>query len=191
MQKFKKIAIALALVVLAGAGYFMATSDGEAKATPQSDFYSYVNAKWLKETKLTEDKTVIGNMSELQEKTTDKVKESFEENLGGIGAVIAHEVSHAFDNSGAQFDEKGNLANWWKEEEYKNFQETVKKAADMYSKLEVLPGYFVNGEISTGEIAADLGGLTIAIDIAKEKGLDTKKVFESYAQVWREKKTDE
>lgn len=116
---------------------------------------------------------------------------SFEENLGGIGAVIAHEVSHAFDNSGAQFDEKGNLANWWKEEEYKNFQETVKKAADMYSKLEVLPGYFVNGEISTGEIAADLGGLTIAIDIAKEKGLDTKKVFESYAQVWREKKTDE
>lgn len=116
---------------------------------------------------------------------------SFEENLGGIGVVIAHEVSHAFDNSGAQFDEKGNLANWWKEEEYKNFQETVKKAADMYSKLEVLPGYFVNGEISTGEIAADLGGLTIAIDIAKEKGLDTKKVFESYAQVWREKKTDE
>lgn len=114
-----------------------------------------------------------------------------EENLGGIGAVIGHEISHAFDKSGAQFDENGNLSNWWKTEDFEKFQKKVQQAADIYSKLEVAPGYYVNGEISTGEIIADLGGLTIAIDIAKQKGYDTKKVFEAYAKVWREVTTQE
>lgn len=118
-------------------------------------------------------------------------KASKEDNLGGIGAVIGHEISHAFDAKGAQFDEKGNVKNWWQDEDYKKFQEKVQKAADAYSKLEVVPGYFVNGEISTGEILADLGGVTVIIDIANEKGYDTKKIFEAYAKVWRELKTNE
>ena len=118
-------------------------------------------------------------------------KASPEENLGGIGAVIGHEISHAFDKSGSQFDEKGNLVNWWKPEDLEKFNKKVQQAADIYSKLEVAPGYYVNGEISTGEIMADLGGLTVAIDLAQKKGYDTKKVFESYGKVWREVTTQE
>jgi putative endopeptidase len=114
-----------------------------------------------------------------------------EENLGGIGAVIGHEISHAFDKSGSQFDENGNLVNWWKPEDLEKFNKKVQQAADIYSKLEVAPGYYVNGEISTGEIMADLGGLTVAIDLAQKKGYDTKKVFESYGKVWREVTTQE
>ena len=118
-------------------------------------------------------------------------KASPEENLGGIGAVIGHEISHAFDKSGSQFDEKGNLVNWWKPEDLEKFNKKVQQAADIYSKLEVAPGYYVNGEISTGEVMADLGGLTVAIDIAQKKGYDTKKVFESYGKAWREVTTQE
>ena len=118
-------------------------------------------------------------------------KASPEENLGGIGAVIGHEISHAFDKSGSQFDEKGNLVNWWKPEDLEKFNKKVQQAADIYSKLEVAPGYYVNGEISTGEVMADLGGLTVAVDIAQKKGYDTKKVFESYGKVWREVTTEE
>ena len=118
-------------------------------------------------------------------------KASPEENLGGIGAVIGHEISHAFDKSGSQFDEKGNLVNWWKPEDLEKFNKKVQQAADIYSKLEVAPGYYVNGEISTGEIMADLGGLTVAIDLAQKKSYDTKKVFESYGKVWREVTTQE
>ncbi len=114
-----------------------------------------------------------------------------EVNLGGIGAVIGHEISHAFDKAGSQFDENGNLVNWWKQEDLDKFQKKVQQAADIYSKLEVAPGYYVNGEISTGEIIADLGGLTVALDIAKQKGYDTKKVFEAYGKVWREVSTEE
>ncbi|TQE46057.1 M13 family metallopeptidase [Streptococcus suis] len=114
-----------------------------------------------------------------------------EENLGGIGAVIGHEISHAFDRAGSQFDEKGNLVNWWQPEDLEKFKAKVQQAADIYSKLEVAPGYYVNGEISTGEIIADLGGMTVAIDIAKKKGYDTKKVFEAYGKVWREVTTKE
>lgn len=113
------------------------------------------------------------------------------QNLGGIGAVIAHEISHAFDSRGSKFDEKGNLNNWWLPEDLERFQAKVKQAAAMYSKLETVPGYFVNGEISTGEIFADLGGLTVALDIAAAEGVDQKQVFESYARVWRNLSTKE
>lgn len=106
------------------------------------------------------------------------------QNLGAVGAVIGHEISHAFDSSGAQFDYKGNLNNWWTKADYKAFQKRVQKAAKTFSKYEVVPGYYVNGEISTGEILADLGGLTIVTEIAKEKHLDLKEVYESYARVW-------
>lgn len=114
---------------------------------------------------------------------------SEEENLGAIGAVIGHEISHAFDVSGAQYDKDGNLHNWWQKADYEKFKEKVEKAAKFYSKFEVLPGYFVNGKISTGEVFGDLGGVTIAIAIAEDKNLDTKKVFASYAKVWRNKMT--
>lgn len=112
-------------------------------------------------------------------------------NLGAIGAVIGHEISHAFDSTGAQFDEKGNLNNWWTEEDYARFQEKVKQAAEIYSALEVAPGYYVNGEISTGEVMADLGGLTVVLDIAEREQLNTREVMQSYAHVWRNISTQE
>ncbi len=116
---------------------------------------------------------------------------SKEQNLGGIGAVIGHEVTHAFDRQGAKFDENGNLRDWWNEKDLEKFRKKVDQAADIYSKLEVVPGYYVNGQISTGEIIADLGGMTVAIHIAEKNGYDTRKVFESYAKVWREMSTRE
>lgn len=116
---------------------------------------------------------------------------SREENLGGIGAVMGHEISHALDDSGAQFDENGNYTNWWRAEDYEKFQAKVQQAADIYSAIEVLPGYHINGEICTGEILADLGGMTIVMEIARKENLDTKKIFEAYARSYREKMTDE
>lgn len=113
------------------------------------------------------------------------------ENLGGIGTVIGHEISHAFDITGAKFDENGNVKNWWTKEDLKKFKEKAKKAAEIYSALEVVKGHNVNGKISTGEIMADLGGMTVALDIAKQKNMDTKKLFESYAAVWRSVNTEE
>ncbi|MDO5091297.1 MAG: M13 family metallopeptidase [Cardiobacteriaceae bacterium] len=107
------------------------------------------------------------------------------ENLGGIGAIIGHEISHAFDSSGAQFDENGNLDNWWQEADYGKFRDKVKQAADLYSAIEVAPGHHINGEISTGEIMADLGGLTVVLDIAEKEGIDQKAVMESFARAWR------
>lgn len=113
------------------------------------------------------------------------------ENLGGIGTVIGHEISHAFDNMGSKFDENGSFKNWWTEEDLKKLEEKADKAAAIYSALEVVDGHYVNGEISTGEIMADLGGMTVVLDIAKQRNLDTKKIFESYASVWREVSTKE
>ncbi len=65
--------------------------------------------------------------------------------------------------------------NWWQPEDLEKFKAKVQQAADIYSKLEVAPGYYVNGEISTGEIIADLGGMTVAIDIAKKKAMIPRK----------------
>lgn len=116
---------------------------------------------------------------------------SFADNLGGIGAVIGHEISHAFDISGSQFDEKGNLNNWWTQQDLAKFQQKTKQAADIYSAIEVAPGHHINGEISTGEIMADLGGLSVALDIARQEGVSTRDVMKSYAKVWRNVGTEE
>ncbi len=70
---------------------------------------------------------------------------------------------------------RGTLSTGWKPEDLEKFNKKVQQAADIYSKLEVAPGYYVNGEISTGEIMADLGGLTVAIDIAQKKATIRRK----------------
>ena len=114
-----------------------------------------------------------------------------EQKLGGLGAILGHELSHGFDRTGALFDSNGNLNPWWNEEDYKQFQIKVKKVAELFSKIEVKPGHFVNGEISTGEIMADIGGVTVVLDIAKQKGYDLDKVFKAYAKVWRGNILDE
>ena len=85
-------------------------------------------------------------------------------NFGGIGTVIGHELTHGFDDKGALFDAKGNLASWWKKEDKERFDVWTERLAKQYEKFEALPGVFVNGELTLGENIADLGGLFVAYD---------------------------
>ncbi len=92
------------------------------------------------------------------------IEQSRSENLGGIGAVIGHEISHAFDNNGAKFDEKGNLQNWWTKEDHKNFLKKTKAMIKQFDGIE-LPWGKVNGELIVSENIADNGGMAVTLDI--------------------------
>ena len=85
-------------------------------------------------------------------------------NYGGIGAVIGHEISHAFDDSGARFDGDGNVNNWWTPEDLTEFEKRGKALADQYSALKVLDSVYVNGLFTLGENIGDLGGVLGAYD---------------------------
>jgi putative endopeptidase len=85
-------------------------------------------------------------------------------NYGAIGAVIGHEVSHGFDDLGAQFDDRGNLRNWWTPQDLARFRAETKKLADQYSAYEPLPGLHLNGQQVLGENIADVAGLATAWD---------------------------
>ncbi|MBD3906545.1 M13 family metallopeptidase [Chryseobacterium sp. Ch-15] len=118
-------------------------------------------------------------------------------NFGGIGAVIGHEISHGFDDSGAQFDADGNLVDWWTPEDKANFEKATKALASQYDKYEPVKGTFVNGTFTNGENIADLGGVNIAYDALqmylKDKGnpglisgyTQDQRFFLSWATVWR------
>lgn len=83
-------------------------------------------------------------------------------NYGGIGAVIGHEISHAFDDQGSQYDGDGNLNNWWTDEDRKAFEGITKELIAQYAAYEPLEGKNVNGELTLGENIADLSGLAIS-----------------------------
>ena len=118
-------------------------------------------------------------------------------NYGGIGAVIGHEISHAFDDSGARFDGDGNVNNWWTESDLKEFEKRGNALAEQYSSLEVLDGVFINGKFTLGENIGDLGGVLGAYDglqlHIKENGRPEpidgfsaeERFFMSWATVWR------
>ena len=118
-------------------------------------------------------------------------------NFGGIGAVIGHEISHGFDDSGAQFDADGNLVDWWTPEDKANFEKATKSLAAQYDKYEPVKGTNVNGTFTNGENIADLGGVNIAYDALqmylKDKGnpgtisgyTQDQRFFLSWATVWR------
>lgn len=115
-----------------------------------------------------------------------------EKNLGGIGAVIGHELTHAFDNTGAQFDEEGKLNKWWTDDDYIEFTNRSKNIARYYSNIEVEEGKFVNGNLTVGENISDLGGVACILDIAKKiENPNLKELFENYAIVWRDICTNE
>jgi putative endopeptidase len=115
-----------------------------------------------------------------------------EENLGGIGVIIGHEISHAFDNTGSQYDSDGNLSNWWSKRDYEQFTEKAKKIADFYSQIEALPGEKINGYATVGENIADIGGVSCLLDILdKMDKPNYKTFFESYATTWRQITTKE
>lgn len=118
-------------------------------------------------------------------------------NYGGIGAVIGHEISHAFDDSGARFDANGNLSNWWTEEDLAQFTTRSGALADQYDKIEVLDSLYINGKFTLGENIGDLGGVLGAYDGLqqhfKENGKPEpidgftaeQRFFMSWATVWR------
>ena len=118
-------------------------------------------------------------------------------NFGGIGAVIGHEITHGFDDSGAEYDGDGNLKNWWTPQDKENFKKVTKALAAQFDKYEVAKGVFVNGIFTNGENIADLGGVNIAYDALqlylKEHGKVQKisgytqeqRFFISWATVWR------
>lgn len=113
-------------------------------------------------------------------------------NLGGIGTVIGHELTHAFDNTGAQFDEEGNLKLWWRPKDYEEFIKRSKKVSQYYSNIEIEKGKFINGDLTVGENISDLGGMACILDLAnKLKNPNFKELFENYAMIWRETSTEE
>lgn len=109
------------------------------------------------------------------------------ENLGGIGFIIAHEISHAFDNNGSKFDENGMLNNWYTESSNKKYNEIQKKVIEYYNNYEVIHNISNNGKRTIGENIADLGAMECITNIlinenAKDK--DYQKVYESFAKIW-------
>ncbi|MDA6070883.1 M13 family metallopeptidase [Flavobacterium sp. AC] len=124
-------------------------------------------------------------------------------NYGGIGAVIGHEISHGFDDSGARYNAEGNLVDWWTPEDLKQFTVLGTALADQYSALEPLPGIHVDGKFTLGENIGDLGGINAAYDglqlYLKAHGspglidgfTPEQRFFISWATVWRTKTRDE
>ncbi|MFJ1471083.1 M13 family metallopeptidase [Massilia orientalis] len=119
-------------------------------------------------------------------------------NYGGIGAVIGHEISHGFDDQGAQYDGDGNLRDWWTAADHKNFEAKTKMLVNQYNQFEPIKGYHVNGELTLGENIADNSGLAIAykaykISLKGKKapvidGLSgEQRLYMGWAQVWRTK----
>ncbi|HLA55817.1 MAG TPA: M13 family metallopeptidase [Flavobacterium sp.] len=124
-------------------------------------------------------------------------------NYGGIGAVIGHEISHGFDDSGARYNADGNLVDWWTAEDLKQFSALGAALADQYSALEPLPGTHVDGKFTLGENIGDLGGVNSAYDglqlYLKENGspglidgfTPEQRFFISWTTIWRSKMRDE
>ncbi len=109
------------------------------------------------------------------------------QNYGGIGAVIAHEISHAFDNNGAKFDEYGNMNNWWTDEDYSIFKKLTQAMIEEFDGLPFAGGK-VNGKLVVSENVADAGGLSCALEAAKnEPETDLKAFFINWARIWRMK----
>ena len=114
-----------------------------------------------------------------------------EENLGGIGAVIGHEISHAFDNNGANFDEHGNLKNWWTEEDFSAFKALTQQMIEQFDGIEYHGGK-VNGELVVSENIADNGGMGVTLEIMHTLDEpDYKAYFMNWARVWCRKAKEE
>lgn len=113
------------------------------------------------------------------------VNASREENLGGIGYVIAHEITHAFDNNGAKFDKNGNAADWWTSEDYAAFQKLCDQAVSFYDGVEAAPGITCNGTLTLSENIADLGAAACILETAKmEANPDLETLFRTMARTW-------
>ena len=109
------------------------------------------------------------------------------ENLGGIGAVIGHEISHAFDSNGAKCDELGNLNNWWTKADERKFQKKVNAMVKQFDGIE-LPWGVCNGKFTVSENIADNGGMAVTLDImSHSEGVSFEEYFNNWARVWCQK----
>lgn len=111
-------------------------------------------------------------------------------NLGGIGMVIAHEITHSFDSNGAQYDEKGRLRNWWTKEDLAAFNQRLDKIIALYNRYEISPDVFSDGKRTLSENIADLGALACLSRIIGNHPDELRHLYTNYATVWREKETD-
>jgi putative endopeptidase len=123
-------------------------------------------------------------------------------NYGGIGMVIGHEITHTFDDQGAQYDKDGNLKNWWTKEDYAQFKSRIQQVINLYNTYTVLDNLHINGAMTVGENTADIAGIAVAYDAFKmtEQGKGNEKIdgytpdqrfFISIAKIWRVKMKDE
>ena len=122
-------------------------------------------------------------------------------NYGGIGVVIGHEISHAFDDQGSRFDGVGNLRDWWTAEDRGRFESKTRGLIAQYDAFSPLPGYQVNGQLTLGENVADNSGLAVAVK-AYRRSLGGKpaptldgysgdqRLFLAFAQIWKDKVRD-
>jgi len=124
-------------------------------------------------------------------------------NYGAIGSVIGHEMTHGFDDQGSQFDEVGNLRNWWQPSDRAAYDSRTDLVVQQYDGYEPLPGVRINGKLCLGENIADFGGLKVAFAaferyLAREgepAAIDgftaRQRFFMGYAQEWRSKFREE
>jgi putative endopeptidase len=110
---------------------------------------------------------------------------SYEENLGALGTVIAHEVTHAFDQIGSQYDENGNTENWWSKMDSIAFDVLCIKAIRYFDGQEAAPGVVIDPYYTLSENIADLGAIACVSQLGSQiEGFDFKKMYESYARLW-------
>ena len=124
-------------------------------------------------------------------------------NLGALGMVVGHELTHGFDDSGAQFDADGNMVNWWQESDGAEFKRRSQCVVDQYARFEVLPGLKVNGRLTLGENIADLGGVKLAFrayralratasdEVEADGFTEDQMFFLGVGQAWCSKRRDE
>lgn len=115
------------------------------------------------------------------------INDNYYENLGSIGMIIAHEITHAFDSNGSKFNEYGDIFNWWTEKDLENYKKLQKKVINYYNKYEVIDGEHINGKRTVNENIADLGAISCISNIAiskKASTKDIKKMYSSLAKMW-------
>ena len=110
---------------------------------------------------------------------------SKEELYATVGMVAGHEISHGFDSNGANYDKNGSFRNWWTEADKKAFNERVNKVIRYFNKIELIPGVHCSGENLNAEATADMGGVKVALRLAKKvRNFDYDKFFKTYARIF-------
>lgn len=117
---------------------------------------------------------------------------SYEEKLGKVGFIVGHEISHAFDNSGSQYDNNGNATDWWNQEDKAKFYELCDDVIEFYNGIEAAPGIDSDPVLTMGENIADLGAIQCITEIASQhKDFDYEKMYISYGKMWYASSTRE